>query len=64
MISFYGVFLLTLQLEMKKYFLPVSQGYSEPCQTSEIELFQKIVNGCQPLAILAEPSILDAFTGF
>ena len=43
MISFYGVFLLTLLLEMRKYFSSVSEGYSEPSQTSEIELFEKTV---------------------
>ena len=35
------------------------EAYSEPCQTSKIELFAKIVNGFQPLTIFAKSSVLD-----
>ena len=37
----------------------MSEVYSEPNQTSEMELSAKIVNGFQPLTIFAESSILD-----
>ena len=33
--------------------------YSQPCQTSKMENFVKIVNGYKPLTIFAKPSILD-----
>ena len=33
--------------------------YSEPCQTSKLELFAKIVNGVQPLTIFAKIFIID-----
>ena len=29
------------------------EAYSEPCETSQIELFTKLVNGCQSLIIMA-----------
>ena len=37
--------------------------YSEPCQTSKIEHFVKIVNDFQPLSIFAKRSILDIWEG-
>ena len=33
--------------------------YWEPCQTSKIELFAKVVNGIQPLTIFPKSYILD-----
>ena len=35
------------------YIYIISEAYSEPCQTSKMELFTKIVNGYEPLAIFA-----------
>ena len=35
------------------------QAYLEPCQTSKMERFAKIVNGDKPLTIFAKRSILD-----
>ena len=37
--------------------------YSEPCQTSKLELFVKIVNGFQQLTILGINSNLDVLQG-
>ena len=37
--------------------------YSEPCQTSKLELFVKIVNGFQPLTILEINFNLDVLQG-
>ena len=37
--------------------------YSEPCQTSKMELFLKIINGRKPLTIFAKSSILDVWLG-
>ena len=37
-----------------------TEVYSEPCQTSEMELFAKISNSCLLLPIFAKSSILDA----
>ena len=37
--------------------------YSEPCQTSKIEHFVKIVNDFQPLSIFVKRSILDIWEG-
>ena len=31
-----------------------SEGYSEPCQTSKMDVFAKIVNGFSSLTIFAE----------
>ena len=41
----------------------VSEAYSEPSQTSKIELFEKVVNGFQPLTIFEKSSILDVWQG-
>ena len=35
------------------------ERYSEPSQTSEMELFTKTVNGLKPLTVFAKKSILD-----
>ena len=35
------------------------EAHSEPCQTSKMECFAKIVHGLTPLTIFAERSILD-----
>ena len=37
--------------------------YSEPCETSKIELFEKIVNNWKLLPISAKTSILDVWQG-
>ena len=37
----------------------LSEAYSEPCQTSKIVRFTKIVNGFEQLTIFAKRSILD-----
>ena len=36
-------------------------GFSQPCQTSNMERFAKIANGFQPLTIFAKHSILDVW---
>ena len=38
-------------------------AYSEPSQTSKMELFSKIVNGGKLLAIFPKSSILDVWQG-
>ena len=35
------------------YIYIISEVYSEPCQTSKMELFTKILNGYEPLTIFA-----------
>ena len=37
------------------------KAYLKPCQTSEIKLFAKIVNGFHPLTIFAKSSIFDVW---
>ena len=41
-----------------------SEAYSEHCQTSNMELFAKIVNSFLSLTIFAKSSILDVWQGF
>ena len=36
-----------------------AEAYSEPCQTSEMECFVKIVNGKESFTIFSKLSILD-----
>ena len=36
-----------------------AEAYSEPCQTSKMERFAKIVNGSNPSTIILKRSILD-----
>ena len=38
----------------------LSTTYPEPSQTSKMEIFAKILNGCKPFPIFTESSILDA----
>ena len=38
--------------------------YSEPCQASKMELFEKTVNGCQLFTIFKERSISDEWQCF
>ena len=45
-------------------YLNKSEAYSEPCQTSKMERFVKIVNGYNPLILLANHSILDVWQAF
>ena len=40
-----------------------SEAYSEPCQTSKVEIFAKIVNGFCQLTIFSKRSILDVWQG-
>ena len=44
-------------------YTPEPEAYTEPCQTSRIELFAKRVNGLKPLTIFAKSSILDVWQG-
>ena len=39
------------------------ETYSEPCQTSKMELYVKIVEGGRPLANFAKSFILDVWQG-
>ena len=41
----------------------IPETYSEPCQTSKMELLAGIVNNIQSLTILVKSSILDAWIG-
>ena len=41
----------------------MSEAYSEPGQTSKMELFAKIVRGFQPLIFYAKSSVLDVSLG-
>ena len=38
--------------------------YSEPCEISKIELYEKIVNGEKPLTIFSKSSILNVWLAF
>ena len=44
--------------------IQLTEVYSEPCHTSKMEHFAKIVNGFQPLTILVKGSVLDVCQGF
>ena len=46
-----------------KCFEKTSEAYLEPSQASKMELFVKIVNGFEPLAIFAKSPILDVLLG-
>ena len=41
----------------------ISETYSEPCETSKVELFAKIVNGLESLTIFVKNSILGIWQG-
>ena len=41
----------------------ISQTHSEPCETSKMELFAKLVNHFQSLNIFPKSSILDIYQG-
>ena len=43
--------------------LMLTEAYSEPCQTSKMELFEKKVNSFQPLTIFARILFLDVWLG-
>ena len=45
-------------------FVRSSRNVQSSCQTSEIELFAKIINGGIPLTILAKRVILDLSQGY
>ena len=64
--AFYKSFKAALPLEIcfltiKKQ-ITCEEAYSEPCQTSKMNYFAKIVNGFQPLTNIAKLSILDVFS--
>ena len=40
-----------------------SEAYSEPCQTSTVECFARIVNDFQHVTIFTKRSILDVLQG-
>ena len=48
---------------IERYFTSLIQRYSEPCQTSKLELFANIVNSFQPLTNFVKLSILGAWRG-
>ena len=43
---------------------PLLDPYSEPSQTSKMELFAKLVKGFLPLTVFAKSYILDIWLGF
>ena len=47
-------------LSVPAFFMCSPEAYSEPCQTSQMECFTKIINY---LTIFAERSILDVWQG-
>ena len=46
---------------MKTFFTlnTFTEVYSEPCQTSKMDTFAKIVNGLKPLIVFVKNSILN-----
>ena len=40
-----------------------NEGYSEHCQTSKMELFEKIIENLESLTIFEKRSILNAWQG-
>ena len=40
-----------------------SEAYSEPCETSKMDFFAKIINDFQPPNIFGKSSILDVWQG-
>ena len=40
-----------------------TEAYSDPCQTSKMELLVKIFNGIQLLTVFAKSSFLDVWQG-
>ena len=49
--------------EEKKKVIPYSEVHSEPCQTSKMELFAKIVNEQKPSTVLANSIISHIWQG-
>ena len=41
-----------------------SEAYLEPCQTSKIDIFAKIINGFQSLTTFTESSFTDIWQGY
>ena len=41
-----------------------SEVYSQPCETSKMERFAKIVHGWKQLTVLAKCAIIDVWQGF
>ena len=48
-----------LRIIRNNYLIMFSEALSEPCETSNMEYFAKIVNDMQSLTFFAKPSILD-----
>ena len=49
--------------KMHEFLIRLAEAYSEPCQTSKMEHFAKIVNAFQLLTIFAKHSILYVWLG-
>ena len=49
--------------EKHDHHLLFREAYTEPCQTSKLELFGKIANGWKQLTIFAKSSILVVYNG-
>ena len=62
--SFYSVLIFPFKILYCIYIVVlISEAYSEPCQTSMMKLFAKIVNGLKPVTIFGKNSILDIWQG-
>ena len=58
-VFFHSVFIFPLKILCFIYIVGlISKAYSEPCQTSKMGLFVKIVNDFMPLSIFAKFSVL------
>ena len=42
-----------------KFIISLTEVYSEPCQTSNMKRYAKLVIGIQPLTIFAKHMVLD-----
>ena len=68
-IEFFSVFFRSVLICLLKllYFIYIvmliSETYSEPCETSKVEFFAKIVNGLESLTIFVKNSILGIWQG-
>ena len=56
-------FVLKIRYSEKCLKIPGTEAYSEPSQTSEMELFAEIDNSIRPLTIFAKSSILNIWLG-
>ena len=46
-----------------KFIISLTEVYSEPCQTSNMKRYTKLVIGIQPLTIFAKHMVLDIWLG-